>query len=127
MSNRHPLKAALIAATAMLVAAPAAGAEVIGSGSASGDGAIAYATGTASKPSRIRVRITSSPRQSVFVAWSVECSRGTRTKSVNGRFRARTRVTRRLRVPMRRPRSCNASVSALIDRAGRVRVRLLSP
>lgn len=103
-------------------------ARIIGKASASGDYAIAIASGDVDNPAQIRVRVTSNRRQVISVHWTVVCSRGFGAGSKSGSFERRTtRVTRRLRLPMRNPDSCTASASGSLERGGRVKVVLLSP
>jgi hypothetical protein len=119
----------LIAASAMalLAAAPAvASARVIGSEKASGDYAVAVASGNASHPHSLWVKVTATPRQRVSVSWFVVCSKGFGSGSKSGDFKARTTATHKLRMPTRSPDDCTVSASAQLDRGGRLRVTLLA-
>ena len=119
-------KIAVVVPVLVLAAVPGAamGASKIGSASASGDYAIALASGTAENPGTINVRVTASPRQRVSVSWTMVCSKGLGAGSKSGQFSARTTVTRALRKPQSNPDSCTVSASAQLDNGGRVRVTL---
>jgi hypothetical protein len=97
----------------------------IASKAASGDYAVALASGTARRPRRLYVRVSAEPSQEVDGAWSMVCSRGFGAGSKSGSFSARTPVRRTLRKPMNRPDDCTVSASAQLSRSGRVRVTLL--
>ena len=118
----------LISALAVLglAAFPAvAAARTIGTARASGDFAIALASGHTSHPHTIKVRVTSSPHQRVSVSWTMVCSKGFGAGSKSGDFAARTTVTRTLRMPYRHPDDCTVSASAQLARGGHVKVTLL--
>lgn len=122
-----------IAAALTIVALTAAGTvgatqtalRVIGRKSASGDFAIALASGRANKPTALYLRALARPNQGVDANWTLVCSKGLGAGSKSGRFSARTPVTRRLRMPMARPNSCIVSGGAQLRRSGRVTVLLL--
>lgn len=118
-------------AASVLVAASAAGAvKVPGAkfgkpAKASGEFAIAQASGTTRDPSKIFAKVTSKPRQQVSGAYSVVCSKGFGAGTKSGSIKGRTPLVRRLRLPMGNPDSCTAAANAqLQDGGGTVRVRL---
>lgn len=118
---------AAAATGALLVATgvPAvASARTIGRASASGDYAIALASGHVNHPRRMYVKVTSSPHQSVSVSWTMVCSRGFGAGSKSGQFTRRTTVRRKLKMPYRRPDDCTVSASAQLDNGGHVKVIL---
>jgi hypothetical protein len=122
--------AVIASLTLALVAAETVGAtqealRVIGRKSASGDFAIALASGRASKPTAVYMRVLARPNQGVDANWTLVCSKGTGAGSKSGRFSARTPATRRLRMPMARPDSCIVSGGGQLRRSGRVTVVLL--
>lgn len=54
--------------------APAAAMHQVGTGHASGDYAIAMASGTANQPSKIELSVTATPAQSAMVSWDLVCT-----------------------------------------------------
>jgi hypothetical protein len=126
-SMRRRLLALLpILAVAMIVVASSYAANrVIGRASASGDYAIALASGQATKPGAILIRVLARPNQSVSGNWTMVCSKGFGAGSKSGRFTGRTPITRRLRMPTSRPDDCTVSGTAQLKRSGRVTVLLL--
>lgn len=114
----------LVAATALVLAGAATG-KTIDMSSASGDYAIAQASGTINNPHRIRVRVTAKPRQRVEVSWTMTCGRGTSAASKSGQYKARTTTTRTLRQPMRHADQCVVAANAQLDGSGKVTIRIL--
>jgi hypothetical protein len=115
----------LLAAVATLALPAVADARNIGSSGASGDYAVAVASGTATNPHSLWVKVTSSPHQRVSVSWTVVCSRGFGAGSKSGQFTARTTTRRKLRLPMRHPDNCTASASAQLESgSGHLRVTM---
>jgi hypothetical protein len=129
MNSIRPLAVVALLAVALgfaktIGAAPSA-LRVIGRKSASGDFAIALASGRATRPTALYMRILARPNQGVSAHWTVVCSKGLGAGSKSGSFSAPTPVTRRLRMPMSRPSRCFVSGSAQLRRSGRVTVLLL--
>jgi len=113
-----------MAAASVLTAAPA-GATIIaspfrhaGSCTASGAFATCVASGTAWRPHRIRVHVSASPNQQVFVAWNDVCVRGTGAGSRSGSFTATTPVNRVIRHPYLHPRNCTVAADAQLQQGG---------
>jgi hypothetical protein len=100
--------------------------RVIARKTTSGDFAVASASGGASKPAAIRVRVFSAPAQPAQVSWKITCKKGAGTASRQGQYRATTPVTRAVRFPMPKPDRCTASASAQLERQGRLTVTLLA-
>jgi hypothetical protein len=112
-------------ATAGTIGATQAALRVIARKSASGDFAVALASGRANKPTALYLRVLARPNQRVDANWTMVCSKGLGAGSKSGRFSAVTPETRRLRMPMTRPSSCIVSGGAQLRRSGRVTVLLL--
>ncbi len=126
--NRVLARLVVVAAALVVTGSAAAavsGLRVIGRESASGDHAIATASGHAKRPAALYVRITSRPRQKVSGNWTVVCSRAFDTDSKSGSFRGRSPIQRRMRLPMARPDDCTAAASGSLNRSGRIVVTLL--
>jgi hypothetical protein len=116
---------ALVALSAGTASAVVERTRVIGRASASGDFAIALASGRARNPDAVFARLTSRPSQRVEGSWTMVCSKGFGAGSKSGRYAARTPFTRRLRFPMTNPSDCTVSASGQLARSGRVVVTLL--
>ena len=99
-------------------------AKTIASGRASGDYAIAQATGEAKSPRTIKLRVTATPSQRVSVAWTMVCVEGMGAGSKSGQFEATAPLTRALRKPSSRPDSCTVSANAQLSESGKVVVRI---
>lgn len=91
---------------------------------ASGDYAIAVASGNVDDPAAIYVRVKSRPSQSLSGAWTVVCSKGTGAGSKSGEIHGTAPLTRTLRLPMGNPDSCTASANAQLSDGGFVKVQL---
>jgi hypothetical protein len=98
----------------------------IGVQSASGDFAVAVASGTAKKPRTIHVQVRTRPAQGFDANWSVTCSRGTGAGSKSGRFSGSGSRAKRIRLPMRRANTCYVGASAQLDDSGRIVVSIYS-
>ncbi len=121
------LKIVAIATGLAIGVAPAATAAVykrIGSASASGDFAIALASGTAKRPLGVYVSTVATPRQSVSVNWTMVCSKGFGAGSKSGSHTTSSSRKRKLRLPMSNPSSCTVSASGSLEDGGKVTVRL---
>jgi hypothetical protein len=122
----RPHPSLLIAACALALApATALASEVIDTGKASGDFAIATASGTIENPGTLKVKVTATPGQKVSVNWIVACSQpdgGAGSK--DGEFTARAPVTRTMRKPATHVTSCTLSASASLSNGGRLKVTL---
>jgi len=93
---------------------------------ASGDYAVAIASGTVTRPDAIYVKVIAQPRQTVSVAWALVCSRHYGAGSKNGSYHTASRAKRKLRLPMRHPDDCTVSATAQLETSGRIRVQILA-
>jgi Ricin-type beta-trefoil lectin domain len=122
--NRLRRMAASVAVTGLsavggvVASAAVASAGTIGSCTAEGDYATCVASGTANKPLTITVSVTSSPDQTVYVAWDTVCTLGTGAGSSSGSFTANTPVTRTISHPYHQPDSCIVSADAQLQNGG---------
>jgi hypothetical protein len=121
---------AAVAAGAVAAVAWGSASRIIARASASGDFATVVASGHAQGPHGFFVRVLARPRQRLTVDWTVICSKrtgaGAGAGSKSGRFDARAPVRRSLRLPMRAPDYCAASVGGSLDSSGTVTVILES-
>lgn len=101
--------------------------RVVAKKTASGDYAVALTSATVKRPSRIRVRVTSSPRQRASVNWTILCSRGLSASTKSGAANVSTPATRTIRHPMLKSADdCIVSATAQLDGSGRLTVALLA-
>ena len=116
---------------ALLVTAAAAQAaqrpwRVLGSGTAFGDFAVASATGHATEPNALGVRVAVSRRQATTVYAVIGCAKrgaiGTKHQQLTGRGP----FERALGLPMARPDQCTIAVTASISKGGRLTVSALT-
>ena len=91
--------------------------------------AVAQARGTIVSPSRVLIRVSSAPKQVVWVTWQLGCYKDRRARIGRGRFKAQTPNTRPIKLPMQNPTSCIATASAQLTRLesrGRIKVAIIS-
>jgi hypothetical protein len=100
--------------------------RVIARKSTSGDFADVAASGAATKPAAIRIRVVSTPRQPVQGAWKAVCRKGAGSSTKRGQFRGTTPVVRPVGLPVLRPDRCTVSVSAQLERQGMLTVSILA-
>lgn len=112
----------LLAAT--LALAQAADARTIGTRAARGDYATAIAQGEASRPSWLKVTITTSPRQAADGNYTVICTKGYGAGSKSGNIRGYGKFTRTLTMPMRGSDNCTISALGSLSGGGSIRVTL---
>jgi hypothetical protein len=98
----------------------------IGRETSAGDYATAVASGNATSPKRMWVRVEASPEQGVDVFWSMVCSRGFGAGSKDGEFSGQTPLQRAVGFPMQDPDDCTLSASAQLSGSGRLEVILLA-
>ena len=110
----------------LLLAAPAGAVtyKLIGSKSATGDFAIALASGTARAPTAVYVAVIATPRQSVSVNWTLVCSKGAGAGSKSGAFTTSSSAKRKLKLSTTNPDSCSVSAGGQLARGGKIVVRL---
>lgn len=116
----------LLAAGAVAGSAAVASAGTIGSCTAKGNAANCAAAAKASNPRTLALTVTSSPDQTVFVAWNDTCSQGGKTVSSSGHFIARTPLSRTIPHPFTQPPLCIVAAAAQLSGSGTVRVSLSS-
>jgi len=91
--------------------------------------AVAQARGTIVSPSRVLIRVSSAPKQVVWVTWQLGCYKDRRTRVGRGRFPAQTPNTRPIKLPLQGAQSCIATASAQLTRLntkGRIKVAILA-
>lgn len=91
--------------------------------------AVAQARGTIVNPSRVLIRVSSAPKQVVWVTWQLGCYKDRRARLGRGRFQAQTPNTRPIELPLQGATSCIATASAQLTRLesrGRIKVAVIS-
>ncbi|HEV2774694.1 MAG TPA: hypothetical protein VGV90_03810 [Solirubrobacteraceae bacterium] len=91
--------------------------------------AVAQARGTIVSPSRVQIRVSSAPKQVVWVTWQLGCYRDRQARVGRGRYRAQTPNTRPIKVPVSGATSCIATATAQLTRLntrGRIKVGIIS-
>ena len=111
--------AALLAPILVVQPASAAVTHHAGSCRISGDFATCVASGNATGGIKnIYAHVSASPNQSVAVAWSMTCVKGSGAASSSGHFTATTPIRRYLRMPFFRPSSCSVATDAQLSGSG---------
>jgi hypothetical protein len=118
-----------MSATALALAGPihsaGGGWRIIGHASASGDLAVAAASGTADHPAQIAVRITAGRGASVSGTAMVACGNGYRAGSRTAtRVSGPSQLFRLVRLPLR-AESCSVVATASSASGGRVVIQIL--
>ncbi len=91
--------------------------------------AVAQARGTILGPTRVRIRVSAAPKQTVSVNWQLGCYRDRRARVGKGQYRTTAPDVRAVRIPMRSPKSCIATASGQLtdpDRPGRIKIAIVS-
>jgi hypothetical protein len=91
--------------------------------------AVAQARGTVVAPSRVTIRVSAAPKQTVRVNWQLGCFKDRRSKIGMGEYRTRTPDARAVALPVQGAKSCIATASAQLtrsDRSGRIKVAVYS-
>ena len=91
--------------------------------------AVAQARGTIVEPTRVRIRVSAAPKQTVSVNWQLGCYRDRRARVGKGQYRTTAPDVRVVKIPMRSPKSCIATASGQLtdtDRSGRIKIAIVS-
>jgi hypothetical protein len=114
---------------ALLAAPPAVGRDLgkkIGQGSASGEFAVAVATGSANKPRDLFVKVIPNPAQYVDAAYTVVCTKGQGTGIADEIFGGDAPLVERLRHPFKHPDRCEIAVDVQLSESGDLTLKLFS-
>ncbi len=91
--------------------------------------AVAQARGTIVDPSRVRIRVSAAPKQTVTVDYQLGCFRDRQTRVGRGSYRTRTPDTRGVPLPMQGAETCIVTASAQLTKLigeGRVKVAVIA-
>ncbi len=113
----------LTAATALVLLAALAGTalaatpeRVVATKTSSGGFALAKVSATVQRAATLRVRVTSTPRQTVLVSWTVVCKKGkTSSKKVRQYGPTMTPTTRSVPLTMPRPDRCTLTATGQLE------------
>jgi hypothetical protein len=114
----------LLAAGAVAASGSAASAGTLKSCKASGTNANCATAIVIKSPGTLTVTVTSSPSQSVVVAWNDTCFQGSSSKKEKGTFTTTTPVTRVVPHPFAKPTQCIVAVAGLLTGSGTIKVSL---
>ena len=95
----------------------------------SGRLAVAQARGTVLAPTRVRIRVSATPRQTVTVNYPLGCYRARRAKVGRGSYRTRPPDTREIPIPMSGAKSCIVTAGAQLTkvlRSGTINVQVIA-
>lgn len=123
------LVAALVSAAALVGTALAATPEkVVASKTVTGGFAMARTTATVQNPAAIRVKVFSSPRQSVIVTWRLTCTKGTKTRRTSKQYPpVITPTARAVPLSLVAPGRCTIVATGQLDKGeGRVTTSILA-
>ena len=87
--------------------------------------AVAQARGTIVSPTRVTIRVSAAPKQTVRINYQLGCFKDRRARIGRGEYRTRTPDTRSVALPVQGAKSCIATVGAQLtrsDRSGRIKV-----
>jgi hypothetical protein len=91
--------------------------------------AVAQARGTIVSPTRVRIRVSAAPKQTVTVNYQLGCFRNRRVRVGRGSYRTRPPDTRGVPLPMSAAKSCIVTASAQLTKvigSGRIQVSVIA-
>jgi hypothetical protein len=86
---------------------------------------VAQARGTIVSPTRVTIRVSAAPKQTVRINYQLGCYKNRQARIGRGEYRTRTPDTRSVPLPVQGAKSCIATVGAQLtrsDRSGRIKV-----
>ncbi len=114
----------LLAAGAVAASGTAASASTLKSCKASGTNANCATAVVIKSPGTLTVTVTSSPSQTVVVAWDDTCFQGSSSKKEQGTFTTTTPVTRVVPHAFAKPAQCVVAVAGVLSGSGTITVTL---
>lgn len=91
--------------------------------------AVAQARGTIVEPTRVRIRVSAAPKQTVTVNYQLGCFRDRRARVGRGSYRTRPPDTRGVELPMSGAETCIVTASAQLTKVvgeGRIKVAVIA-
>ena len=91
--------------------------------------AVAQARGTIVAPTRVRIRVSAAPKQTVTVNYQLGCYKDRRVRIGKGSYRTRPPATREVKLPMSGAKTCIVTAGAQLTKVvgeGRVKVAVIA-
>ena len=91
--------------------------------------AVAQARGRIIEPTRVRIRVSAAPKQTVTVNYQLGCYRNRRARIGKGSYRTRPPDTREVSIPMRGASNCIVTAGAQLTKIkgeGRIKVAVIA-
>jgi hypothetical protein len=89
-----------------------------------GDFVVAQARATVRTPSRISLRLSASPKQTVTVDWQLSCFKNRQVKVGKGKYHVKSPDQRAISLPIQGAENCIATAGAQLTRHGGGRVKI---
>jgi hypothetical protein len=104
--------------------APIGTSGVIDEARRKGDFVVAQARATVRTPSRISLRLSAAPKQTVTVDWQLSCFKNRQVKVGKGKYRVKSPDERAISLPIQGAENCIATAGAQLTRHGGGRVKI---
>jgi hypothetical protein len=104
--------------------APVGTTGVIDEARRKGDFVVAQARATVKSPSRISLRLSAAPKQTVTVDWQLSCFKNRQVKVGKGKYRVKSPDERAISMPIQGAENCIATAGAQLTRHGGGRVKI---
>lgn len=91
--------------------------------------AVAQARGTIVEPTRVRIRVSAAPKQTVTVNYQLGCYKDRRVRIGKGSYRTRPPATREIKLPMSGAKTCIVTAGAQLTKVvgeGRIKVAVIA-
>lgn len=91
--------------------------------------AVAQARGTIVEPTRVRIRVSAAPKQTVTVNYQLGCYKNRRVRIGKGSYRTRPPATREIKLPMSGAKTCIVTAGAQLTKVvgeGRIKVAVIA-
>jgi hypothetical protein len=115
-----------LAALVLPAVAMASSWHIIAQGKASGRFTVAAASGTAIRPTAIRMKVTASPNIRTVAGYSIQCRKGRTRKKGIGKATGRTPITKAVTLPIAHPDLCLVVGSATLATTTKLTVTILA-
>jgi hypothetical protein len=104
--------------------APIGTTGVIDEARRNGDFVVAQARATVKAPSRISLRLSAAPKQTVTVDWQLSCFKNRQVKVGKGKYHVKSPDERAISLPIQGAENCIATAGAQLTRHGGGRVKI---
>ena len=100
--------------------------HIIGQGKANGKFTVAAASGTAIRPTAIRMKVTASPNIRTVASYSIKCRKGSARGHGAGKTIGPTPIVKTVALPMAHPSVCVVVASATLPSPTKMTVTILA-